>query len=94
MTAMEEQLLNDYMIPRSSQYGMYLVGWFESQYWNNSDWRYNMHRRVTSIEDLRNILEEQAQEISEGGFIIGPKVIDISLVEIHERMYRRTDEND
>ncbi len=94
MTAMEEQLLNDYMIPRSSQYGMYLVGWFESQYWNNSDWRYNMHRRFTSIEDLRNILEEQAQEISEGGFIIRPKVMDISLVEIHERMYRRTDEND
>ncbi len=94
MTAMEEQLLNDYMIPRSSPYGMYLVGWFESQYWNDSDWRYNMHRRFTSIEDLRNALEEQAQEISERGFIIRPKVIDISLNEIHERMYRRSDEND
>lgn len=94
MTAMENQLLNDYMIPRSFQYGMYLVGWFESQYWNESDWRYNMHRRITSIEDLRDALEEQAQELSERGFIIRPKVIDISLNEIHERMYRRLNEND
>jgi len=94
LTAMENQLLNDYMIPRSIQYGIYLVGWFKSQYWNDRDWRYSMHRRITNVEDLRQILEEQAQDISERGFLIRPIVIDISLNEIHERMYRRTNEND
>ena len=82
------------MIPRSFQYGIYLVGWFESQYWDVSDWRYNEHRSINNIEELRARLEEQGQEISDQRFIIKPKVIDVSLNEIHESMYRRSNEND
>ncbi|KKM62234.1 hypothetical protein LCGC14_1523740 [marine sediment metagenome] len=93
-TAMQNQLLKRYMIPRSLQNGMYLVGWFESQYWDEDDTRQNRHRTINNIEDLRNILEEKAQEISSRGFIIKSNVVNVSLNEIHESMYRRSNEND
>ena len=73
MTAMQNQLLNDYMRPRSLQYGMYLVGWFESIYWDENDYRQISHRTINNIEELWNSLEEQAQEISDQGFIIRHK---------------------
>jgi len=82
-TAMENQLLNDYLIPRHINYGIYLVGWFDSQHWDERDYRKNRNNTIENIEDLRDILDEQAREISNRGIIIKPIILDISLSEIH-----------
>ncbi len=85
--AMETQLLDEYMIPNAYKSGMYLVGWFKSDYWDSSDSRRNKHARIRTIEDLKIMLEDQAKNIKDRGYFIKPKIIDASLTQIHERRY-------
>ena len=88
-TAMRTQLYEQYMIPRTLQYGLYLVGWFRSQYWDPADSRSTRNiEDFESIDDLRAFLEEQAQSLSEESFLIKSKVVDASLNEIHLNRYR------
>ena len=90
-SAMENQLLEQYMKPRAIQYGLYLVGWFRSQYWQDSDHRKNANvNKFDSIDDLKSFLDNQAKELSKGSFIIKSEVIDISLNEIYLNRYRST----
>jgi len=36
-STMQDQLLEQYMKPRTLQYGLFLVGWFRSHYWDEDD---------------------------------------------------------
>ncbi|KKL23173.1 hypothetical protein LCGC14_2428040, partial [marine sediment metagenome] len=88
-TAMETQLCEQYMITRGYRYGMYLVGWFTSQYWDLSCNRYSeTPGAYNSIEDLRNYLQIQAESLSNSGISIRSSVIDCSLNEIRTGTYR------
>ncbi len=87
--AMESQLFRQYLLPRGYYYGLYLVGWFTSQYCDPdctrcSDTPGGYH----SIEELSVYLINQAEELSQGGIIILPCIIDCSLNEIRMGNYR------
>lgn len=88
-TAMESQLFRQYLLPRGYYYGLYLVGWFTSQYCDPdctrcSDTPGGYH----SIEELSDYLINQAEELSQGGITILPCIIDCSLNEIRTGNYR------
>ena len=88
-TAMSFQLYEQYMIPRALPYGLYLVGWFRSQYWDPDDTRSSRNiDTFNTITELSEYLEDQAHQLSEEGFLIKSKVIDASLNEIHLNRYR------
>lgn len=90
--AMQNQLFERYMRPRASFYGIYLVGWFRSPYWDPTDNRSSRNTRIfPSISDLINFLEDQAQRLSEGDFLIKSKVINVSLTKIHRKRYQKSD---
>jgi len=90
-TAMQNQLLDQYMKPRNLQYGLFLVGWFRSQYWDDDDTRKDANvSEFDSIDDLKNYLDIQAKELSSEGYVIKNLVIDLSLNEIHLNRYRMT----
>jgi len=77
------------MITREYGYGMYLVGWFTSQYWDPICNRYSeTPGTFNSIEDLRNYLQLQAENLSNRGISIKSSVIDCSLNEIRTGTYR------
>ncbi|MHA1734414.1 MAG: NACHT domain-containing protein [Promethearchaeota archaeon] len=89
-TAMRDQLSDQYLGPTSLKYGLYLVGWFRSSYWDKSDDRKgNNASNFPAIEDLTRFLEEQARELSTGGTTVKSKVVDASLVALHEILYSR-----
>ncbi len=88
-SAMQNQLLEQYMKPRTLQYGLFLVGWVRSQFWDDNDTRKNANvDKFDSMDDLKSFLDNQAKELSNESFIIKYKVIDISLNEIHLNRYR------
>jgi len=90
-TAMQNQLLDQYMKPRNLQYGLFLVGWFRSQYWDEDDTRKDANvSEFDSIDDLKNYLDIQAKELSGEGYVIKNLVIDLSLIKIHLNRYRMT----
>lgn len=74
-TAMQEQLIDDYMVRTGARVGFLLVGWFEKDGWDPSD-----HRRDSSpagtIDDLQAHLNEQASALSKDGILIRAIVID------------------
>ena len=48
-TALEAQLVNDYLKSHSLTHGIYLVGWFVCTAWTNS----KNHLKATTFEDAR-----------------------------------------
>ncbi|MEW6185122.1 MAG: hypothetical protein AB1585_05210 [Thermodesulfobacteriota bacterium] len=77
-TAMETQLVGQYMGEDRSQFGLYLVGWFNCDLWVDDDYRKKQAPRI-SIEQVRVQLEKQASELSTNGRIIKAFVIDAAL---------------
>ena len=88
-TAMETQLLRQYLQPRGYNYGLYLVGWFTSQYCDPSCTRCSATPGgYHSIDELSGYLDNQAEELSQGGISIQPCILDCSLNEIRTGTYR------
>jgi len=87
---MQDQLLEKYMKPRELSHGLYLVGWFESEYWDPDDSKLKSPsiKRFQSLPELNDYLQAQAQELSKEGFLIKGKIIDVSLNDIHLERYR------
>ena len=87
---MQDQLLEKYMKPRELSHGLYLVGWFESEYWDSDDSKLKSPsiKKFQSLPELNNYLEAQARELSKEGFLVKSKIIDVSLNEIHLKRYR------
>ena len=83
--SMQDQLLGRYMRPRAYNYGLYLVGWFRSPYWDPSDNRKGKNnRKFPTLNDLKIFLENQAVELSKEEFMIESKIIDASLTTIYK----------
>ncbi|WP_315750683.1 MULTISPECIES: hypothetical protein [unclassified Bradyrhizobium] len=73
-TAIDEQLFRDYMVRLRSQTGIYLVGWFETDKWDTTDYRRGQLPKMT-VQDVRAELEKQAASLPDD-IVIHPIVIE------------------
>ena len=74
-TAMQDQLRDRYMIPTHANGGIYLVGWFYCDRWQNSP-KKREYQKIGSKEVLQKRLEEQAQSFSNHSVQIRSFVLD------------------
>lgn len=79
LTAMQTQLVERYLADNRCRHGLYLVGWFNCNQWDNDDNRKSRAERFESIEELQNVLDEQARDLSTVGLKIKAVVINASL---------------
>ena len=73
-TALEAQLVREYMIRLRAQAGVYLVGWFETDNWDPKDGRRKTVPKL-SVENVRAKLESQAAALPDG-IVVRPVVIE------------------
>lgn len=77
-TAMETQLVGRYLKDNQCRCGLYLIGWFACDSWDDGD-----HRKtatpVTAIDAARTMFEEQAISLSRDGLTIRSHVLDTRL---------------
>lgn len=75
-TALDSQLVCNYMAALRSPVGIYLVGWFDQTHWDPDDDR---RKRVPrkSIEEVQGCLEKQAKAASKEGALVHAVVLDI-----------------
>lgn len=75
-TALETQLVQDYMVQLRAPVGIYLVGWFDLANWYHEDGR---RKRVPkrTVENVRHLLEQQATAVPEG-FLVRAVVMEIA----------------
>ncbi len=78
MTAMKEQLVDRYLAESDCWHGLYLVGWFLCDAWDNEDYRKGDTPKW-SLQQVREHLQEKAAELSQGGFLIRSFVLDTAL---------------
>jgi glycosyltransferase involved in cell wall biosynthesis len=74
-TAIDPQLVADYMVNLRAPVGIYLVGWFDNAQWDNTDYRRGQVPKAT-IAEVRKRLDQQAAAAPEG-FQVRAMVLDI-----------------
>jgi hypothetical protein len=77
-TAMETQLVVQYIHEARCQYGLYLVGWFNCDLWTDEDYRKKQAPKI-SIEQAQGQFEKQAVELSKDGIIVKAFVLDTTI---------------
>jgi hypothetical protein len=77
-TAMAEQLVNRYLKNDTCQHGIYLIGWFNCQQWDKSDYRKGKAPKI-SINEAREKFEKQAEELSQAGVKVKSFVLNSAL---------------
>jgi hypothetical protein len=77
-TAMKTQLVDRYLKDNDCRHGLYLVGWFDRNGWDDADYR-KKQVQFTSCDELGGFLDKQAGEHSHGALTIKGKVIDFSV---------------
>jgi len=73
--AMQTQLVDKYLRDNHSHHGLYVVGWFASQLWDDNDWRKSKIGKL-SIEDAVTQFSTQASQLSEGTTHVRALVLD------------------
>ena len=64
-TALDAQLIRDYMVDLRAPVGIYLVGWFDNAQWDNTDYRLGQVPKAT-INEVQVHLDQQAAAAPEG----------------------------
>ncbi len=77
-TAMETQLVNRYLQDNTCQHGLYLVGWFDCQQWDSSDYRKRNTPNI-SLEEAKEQFNRQAEQLSLPGVTIKSFVLNTAL---------------
>ncbi|MDX2212969.1 MAG: hypothetical protein SFY66_06740 [Oculatellaceae cyanobacterium bins.114] len=77
-TAMQTQLVERYLADNACPYGLYLVGWFTCQQWDNNDSRRNQVPRMT-LPEARTQFNNQAEELSSSGNVVRAYVLNTAL---------------
>jgi hypothetical protein len=77
-TAMEEQLVNRYLKENTCQHGIYLVGLFNCQQWDESDYRKDKSPKI-SIDEGREKFEKQAEQLSQSGVQVKAFILNTAL---------------
>jgi len=75
-TAMQSQLVGQYMRPNGVEDGLYLVGWFNCKKWN--DGRQKSAPKM-SVDEARDFFNRQAAELSQDGLNVKAVVLDTAL---------------
>ena len=77
-SAMETQLVGRYMKDSDCRHGLYLVGWFNCEQWDEDDWR---RKRIPAwdLEEAREYFEKQARELRDRVMMMRSFVINASL---------------
>lgn len=75
-TSMKDQLLDDYMLTKAIPNGLYVVGHYTSDKWEESDRRMEVCERRSATE-IRELLEAQARELSGPETRVGVVVLEI-----------------
>lgn len=78
ITAMKTQLADRYLQDNSCRHGLYLVGWFVCDRWDDSDNRKTRTPRL-SREEMQRRLELQASDLSQHGAHIKALVLNTAL---------------
>lgn len=80
-TAMKDQLRDRYLQDNDCQHGLYLVGWFLCDEWDETDYRKADAIRMMppSIAEARAFFDKQAVELSQDDSVIGSHIINCSL---------------
>ena len=76
-TAIDVQLVGDYMVNLRAPVGIYLVGWFDNAQWDNNDYRRGQVPKVT-IAEVQDRLDQQAAA-SPDGFHVKAIVLNIKV---------------
>jgi hypothetical protein len=76
--AMEMQLLGRYLQNNPCRHGLYLVGWFACDLWDNDDYRKRQVPKLTP-KDAQRKFDGQALELSKQGKLIKALVINAAL---------------
>jgi hypothetical protein len=77
-TAMETQLVGQYLDQAKCRHGLYLVGWYLCALWTNDDERKKRAPEI-SIDNARELFEKQAAQLSTGGRVVRAFVMDTAL---------------
>lgn len=77
-TGMKKQLKDRYLIDDDHRYGLYLVGWFDSDRWDEADHRKKNAQRI-SVEDAADCLKNQANALSDNVYHLRSFVLDVRL---------------
>jgi hypothetical protein len=78
--AMKTQLVDRYLNNHPSPYGLYLIGWFICDRWDNSDDRKRDARRLTrSLEDSEERFNQQARNLSQQGIQVLTLILNTTL---------------
>ncbi|MCC0179248.1 hypothetical protein I4641_19990 [Waterburya agarophytonicola K14] len=77
-TAMETQLVNRYLQDNTCQHGLYLIGWFDCQQWDDSDRRKGSTSNISAIEAQENF-NQQAEDLSSSGVMVKAFVLNTAL---------------
>lgn len=64
-SAMQTQLVDRYLTANGLYYGIYVVGWYHCDGWDPSDSRHKV-AKTRDLQSMRNHLERQAAELSNG----------------------------
>jgi hypothetical protein len=78
-TAMNDQLRNTYLTAGDCRHGVYLVVYFNPDYWDRDDPRRKTAGVKWSLKERREDFEKQARNLSTNGFAIRAFVLDASL---------------
>ena len=77
-TAMQDQLINQYLQDNQCTSGIYLVGWFNCDKWDDSDYKKHDAPKC-SLEEARAYFDEQAQALSGSELQVAAYVVDTAL---------------
>jgi predicted NACHT family NTPase len=77
-SAMKEQLVQRYLQDNSSKYGLYLVGWFKCNQWDDKDSRKGKAPKI-SIDQIREQFDRQAEQLSSPPNVVRAYVLNTAL---------------
>ena len=75
---MKTQLVDRYLRDNQCQHGLYVIGWFNQESWDESDPRRNQVPKW-SVHEERKFFELQASKLSRDGPLVRSYVLDVTL---------------
>lgn len=78
-TAMKKQLLERYMVQNGHRHGLYLIGWYRCDRWDDKDGR--KKKTSASLGELQSIIDGQADDLKREfeGFNVASVILDLTL---------------
>ena len=88
-SSMRTQLFEQYLKKKGFKYGIYLVGWFRTIYKTKFGSRATINKKkFGTIDILKNHLSNQLKEISDDNYLICFMILDASLKQIDNSLYK------